>query len=739
MKKIFLLLMLIAALIGCSVGEAASDKEQQEAEQAEAEMVAAVTKQEILEADLGKMNHLQLLNGICYYTRYEKSADGENILLYLCRQDTDGQEEIVFTYRADAEEQFYMRNSCCDSNGSWYNLYSRDEQGKTIIYLEKLDSYGETVFSRQLEEYEDIILSENCLDAAVSSEGCFYLLTAMGTLLAWNQEGDETGCIKADAEESGAEWKTSGLVNGGETGVYLYHTALGKVSFNRIDLSSMTLEKSVEADISAAAGDRSNLSGTAAYETASVYGGYTGSCYLAGEESLFIYSFEKKEVQKLFNWEDSYVNIDRHQLKAIGNKDGRYIFLCYDPTLGTSNYLVVEEKKQEELSSKTLITLGCADWVADMIKELVKRYNSQSSQYQIELKGYDTGSGQTQLDELTIALLQGEGPDIINLNGMSMDYYASKGVMEDLVPYLEASGIKLVGQVENALCSKDGEIYAFSSGFTIQGYAVPFGYETDGGFSIRQCMDLQNDNPQSSMLKNNNRISMLYAMMIADMDTYIDFDAGTCSFTEEAFIRLLNWVNTWKEPQYDTSQYVTTLDELSEKQYLITPVTITSMADYLIYQDIFAGNYTVAGFPNYQGEPKYRLMFTNFYAINSASENKEGAWDFLLYLLSDYEQEKAGCFPVTQEAFEKAVQTGQDENYIRRDIYSGKTFGYLWPEQKDIDAIWEIMDHLYYIDESPQVILKIIIEESNEVFNGEKTAEQAAEIIQKRVSLFLQE
>lgn len=733
MKKVIIVLLLILCITGCS-NKAVRDSEEQSLQGTEeSQEIAAAVSRELLETDLGQMDHFLLADGICYYTRYEKSEKESGVLLYCCRMEIDGQEEIVYTYETDSDNGFYLMNTCCDREGNWYNLYRKTVQGKDVLFLEKLSLRGEVLFCRQLEAYEAVVVTEGCVDMSVDKKGQVCLLTRQGSLLVWDKFGEEAGKLTAQTVKEEANRDGLGLLDGGETGIYLYWTERDSIFVAHADLEALVLRKAEEVKLSDSSAGPDTASDFNAYETVTVYDGYGGFCYLADEDNLYRYSFADNEVQKLFAWSDSYVNIDRHQLKQIEQQEDGYLFFCYDTVSETSSCITVQLKNPEELSEKTIITLGCSSTIG--LEELVQRYNSQSEQYRLEIKTYQVNNGP--LDELVEALLLGNGPDIIDFMNISVDYYASKGILEDLAPYLEESGIELVKPVEDALRT-DGKLYALSEAFNICGYAVSLEYASGKGLSIRQCMDMARDYPDASLIQYYDRSNLLYAMMIADMDTYVDFESGTCSFTGDEFIRLLEEVSTWKElPAASGDSSV--LEGFIQKQYLMTPINIGSMSDYLAFKNAFQEYAYFTGYPNYQGETKYYLSLSHYYGINSASENKDGAWDFIKYLLSDYEQSRTGNFPITQEACEKELKKEPGESDFIINNYTGIRGKAYSPQQEDIDEIQAIMDNLYYFDQIPASILQIMIEEAKTVFEQGKTAGQAAEIIQNRVSLFLQE
>lgn len=136
------------------------------------------------------------------------------------------------------------------------------------------------------------------------------------------------------------------------------------------------------------------------------------------------------------------------------------------------------------------------------------------------------------------------------------------------------------------------------------------------------------------------------------------------------------------------------------------------------------------GYPNEDSVPYNELISLTPLGINHASENKEDAWAFLEFLLSKNYQDRKISFPVRQDSFEEYMS--------QTEMYNGTVQIDLSEEERE--EIRSIIENAYWISaEQSYTILPIIYEEAEAAFAGDKTPEEAAEIIQNRVQLYLQE
>lgn len=730
-KKILFFLCFMLIMSGCSLNQENSDTAAGVSEE-----VMSVSERNQVEIDFNQMDNLQLIDDICYFTRYEKLEEAELKRLECYRWKKDETEELLYAYEEKAGESFYLMCNYVDALENWYNLYELETQQEGIqFFLEKRNEEGNLIYQTRAEIFQETLSQEAVMGCGTDDQGIFCAVTYDGSVLFWNAQGEEDkkGSWKEENEDRTA---LRGIVTAGEAGTYRYLASSDSLILQRIDFEHAALEKETEIKLSDMLDDATIYS----VNVTGVYSGWEDGIYLVTEDGLWQYAPQKDELTRLFGWMDDHVGINYEQVRQIGKSSAGFTIPCYDKTLQSSNWLVIKKQTADKLTDKVVITLGCqdTDTFLDNIKSLVREYNAQSDRYQIEVVTYgqrsETGITTGAVDELTMALLQGDGPDLFDLSGISVKDYAAKGILEDLTPYLEKSGIELVETVEKAL-RIDEKLYALSDQFTFMCMLSPEGYSQDGGLSIQQCINLSEAYPDALLMSSSNKNILLDYMMNADMDAYVDFRSGTCSFDSEEFINLLKIVNNWKDGTLMPSG-LNTAEELYQHQYLIQPVTVLNMVSYLEIKEIFSDFAVVSGYPNWNGEELYPINFPSLYGINSASQNKEGAWDVIQYLLL---MQKEEYFSVTAKAFEEALYVGQNESSKLYSRYTGEELTGLVPDDGDREEIKQMLSHIYVFNSQQREIAFIISEEAKTVFNGSKTPEQAAQIIQSRVSIYLSE
>ena len=227
----------------------------------------------------------------------------------------------------------------------------------------------------------------------------------------------------------------------------------------------------------------------------------------------------------------------------------------------------------------------------------------------------------------------------------------------------------------------------------------------------------------------------------ADLGNYLNLAERECFFNDGRFAALLERIVQLGIPPLepiDVKEIMASGQSLSgvmkerffKREVLTYRTTVSSLDSY---QDAVAEMGETSewvGYPTGNGIPYNEMISNTPLGINHASEAKEGAWAFLEFLLSENYQGRKTGFPVRQDSFEKYLEQTQMFNGVVQ----------IELTEKDKEVLQSIIDHAYWMQaQAPYEVFHIIYEEAGAVFAGDKTSEEAAEIIQRRVQLYIQE
>ena len=130
--------------------------------------------------------------------------------------------------------------------------------------------------------------------------------------------------------------------------------------------------------------------------------------------------------------------------------------------------------------------------------------------------------------------------------------------------------------------------------------------------------------------------------------------------------------------------------------------------------------------------------------INTNSTNKEGAWEFITFLLSEEVQyrEEAHLPPVQKEAFDKWLEWElswlSEVRYENGKQLKPAYYGENTSEEKR-EAYKKAIEDARPLPIRTALILAIILDDAEDYFNGSKSAEEVSKVINNRVQLYLDE
>ena len=413
----------------------------------------------------------------------------------------------------------------------------------------------------------------------------------------------------------------------------------------------------------------------------------------------------------------------------------------------------------------TLGTFGEVTAVSSMYKA-VDAFNHAQEKYFVWIEIYYN------YDRFLLDIARKQGTDLYSLyQGVSADTLVKQGILEDLTPYFESSEVVSREDIVDAVWragSVDDKLYFLIPCFRSSGILVEKGYTKEGAWSGRDYIDLGMKYP-GHMLSDNiqDPIAQILSQLKEYMTAFIHWEDRTCSFDGDEFIALLEDLKALSAYSYEAVDEHATMAELVRgKTYLTKIVTVGMDYGMYGYRDIveaFGDNYEIAGYPTAEGGLKYAMgYYDQIYGMNVAAENKEGAWAFLEYLVSEEYQQPmppnyisgnatllGSCFPARKDALERGLQANIDyvadpnemQHYHRNEYTNENTAeGFEGFTEEDKQSILSMINMSYRSAfDNDHVLLNILTEETEAFFQGQKSAEDVAKVIQNRVSLYLAE
>lgn len=511
--------------------------------------------------------------------------------------------------------------------------------------------------------------------------------------------------------------------------------------------------------------------------------------YYTNGSNFYGLKLEEGSPEKLFNWINCDVNSNNLSQVSV-RSDGSIVGVITEwdrKTYKTSMDLVtVKQVPYESVPHKETITLGCL-YLDYNVQEQVVKFNRANDKYRIEVKDYSeynmvveaSTEGKTVdvnpgLTKLNTEIMAGNVPDIIDTSSLNYVQLASKGIIEDLYPYIDAdpelnrddffANVLGAMEVDGKLCTTVPGFYinAVMGASSVVGDTPGWTYEE---FDAALASMPEGCQPFDQYVT---RDSILQNCLALDMDEFVNWGTGECRFDSQQFIDLLNFAARFPESfdweNYDYSTEESTTSRIAQGKQMLVQTSVYQIEDlfYNQYIESFGGNVTFIGYPTASGTGNMLGIEGNGFAMSSKSQYKDVVWDFLrIFMTKDYQEQSVWSLASRKDIFdEKAqeamtIQYQMDEDgneildeegnkipiarYDRWNETTGESEEVYAIEPEQIDQLRELIASTEKRANYDSSIFDIVNEQAAAFFQGQKSAEEVAKLVQSKANIFVNE
>lgn len=665
-----------------------------------------------------------------------------NQYFYTCKADGSDLQEIQMDVAQD--ENNWLNYFAATDDGTLYMLYSGyDDKTEQSTYLIKvLDASGSQTGEINLSG----ILDENdyVQSLRLDKDANIYLLGDQSVYVL-DKDGNKIAQIKAD--NSGNSYLMS-MARTGDGQIIVAMNGQDGMQVQTVDLAKKAFGETYDVAISG-------------YGSNSLIDGADYSFYFSDGSSLYGYDTQTKQSKEILNWISSNINTsyvgDTRALKG-GQFITNYSDYSSDDSADSGLYIFTKVDPSEVADKVTITYAGT--YVDDSIKSQAVKFNKSQDKYQIMVKDYSSYDDPT--TQMNNDLLAGDIPDIIDLSSISAEKYISKGMLLDLYTMMDKDpDIKKDDFIDNVLkvMETDGKLYHITPTF---GVNVLIGKTSDIGgrdkFTVQDLIDLEQSkggDTKAFYMRSNS--SVLNMICTANYEDYIDWNTGKCSFNSDEFIKLLEYANTYPKDEdinWD-EDYESLPTQIRNGKVIFADIYSLGMEEIELYNEMFQDDISFIGYPSDKSTGASASMNMDL-GIYAKSKNVDGAWEFLkTFLTKDYTCNNNSIyysgFPLRKDALEyqikrySATEKYTDEYGNEIEPYQS-SWGYddldveIGPLSEDqVNKLREVIasvDHLYVYNDD---IMTIIADETGAYFSGQKSAKDVADIVQNRVSNYVNE
>ncbi len=479
--------------------------------------------------------------------------------------------------------------------------------------------------------------------------------------------------------------------------------------------------------------------------------------YLCDINGVWQFSVSEGTIEGLEEFQDYGI----HGLKEICalsfREDGTLFILA----LTEDGYSLIE-RSQRSVADKKRLELAVTTEADQYLKEAVVLFNNSNEEYEIELREMGDEYYEEYHMRIRTEISSGGGPDLIDAGIINLEECASRGFLLDLTDaFAEEREAMVVKAMECGMVK--GRQYAIPYLFQVSTLLAGeniVGDRTD--WTLKEAMELTRESDVDAMLLYTDSAALFRCLGFWNENNpqLIDWDTGESRLNGSDAMELLRFAEIYGEDRTFTEDDQAAVEEgnmffnsflrVVNGEVLATVHTIGDISELAYLENLFRihnNGLVFVGFPVEEGKSGYTISGRGI-AVNQACEYPEGAIAFLHFLQSEERQqtlvehksEIVPGFPVRQNGLEQIFERAKQGKYGSDKIWIGGEGVDAEPmSQEVIDRLWHMIEIAEPISERMDKVLIMMDEETVPYFKGDRTAQEALDILQNRVQLYMDE
>ena len=422
-------------------------------------------------------------------------------------------------------------------------------------------------------------------------------------------------------------------------------------------------------------------------------------------------------------------------------EDGNVLLLVYYD--GAYALLSLKETPEAALQKQELVLATIFE--TENLMKKIAAFNRSNNTYSIVLQCPETLDGTREfVDKMQLEISAGRGPDIISDEMIHAVEYANQGYIQSIDGLLEQKEELWQPVLE---CGKIGGSY-YGVPYQTSLLSVAYSKKLTGNrtsWTLDEMMEAVRASGIEILQPGMHGVAIVlyYGLYDNDNKAFIDWDGGKSYLTEEPFLKLLEFAKKYEDNgRFSNEELGEMLLEGKVAAELVsgTPFTVLEDLNQMSYvEECFQGQASYIGLPRMEGNGIYvtpRMLY-----LNSSSPNREGYQQFVNFLVSEEIQKKnTQRLPVRLKALDYIMEqhrTRKPSTMLRK-AYNGIEYPYDFGEKQEQDFRFLLENARpgnWYIAQ----IEDLVYDELQPFFDGERTAQEAARILDNRVQLYLDE
>lgn len=392
---------------------------------------------------------------------------------------------------------------------------------------------------------------------------------------------------------------------------------------------------------------------------------------------------------------------------------------------------------------------------ASKLLQWVNSYNENHPLVKIETVDYSARypDPSEALKQMKIEISAGKGPDMINFGSQYSPLDASSGMLADLYPFMQTDESfekqELYGNILEAFETGDS-LYVLVPNYRINSYTTVNSRLSDSGqMNMERLMDAYNSMDENSILFPGETKKSVFGMICyGNLENYVDWDAGICHFNSDSFKNILQFADQFPLNLDITNDY-SAKEFFAQGHALLYPVSIDNVYGTARVRALYGKTPSYVGYPFDSGNGNLAAIIDTAVGISAASENKEESWEFLSSLLSkEYQDSIERGLPLRIRSLEQKLKHAMNaefdsngEKTVKEQlIFEGEDPVNIFEISKeDAETLKAVIHKIEFSMTADPELYNIILEEADYLFHDGRDADDTADIIQNRASVYISE
>lgn len=494
--------------------------------------------------------------------------------------------------------------------------------------------------------------------------------------------------------------------------------------------------------------------------------------YLASEDGVYRHVLGGSMMEQVIDGALSTFGDASSKIYRIRVLENQEFLAVYNPSVGLVRYAFDETVPAMPEREIRIYSLEENISVRQAVTAFKRSHADIYVRYEVGMEGENGITAQDALKRLNTQVMAGEGPDVLLLDGLPLDTYIEKGMLQDIGPLMERLEEELFSNVMETFTDGNGAVYAMP--LCIRVPLLSGNKETvDGMKDLESIADqaetLRRLHPQGGIFGIYEAESMLRLFGMVSSPAWMKNESQMDQEAVEEFLRQVKriydaeqsgaiprQVERFREEAEEMASYGTDPMERQMEtcsnvlkisqgnalaaggyvegiQLCLDSVTSVLRTDDRLDYRVFCGQIQNAFFPS------------AMVGISSGTSHLQEAEDFVCMMFStDTQDHLYDGFPVNRTSYETHFDSLEENAYngsmmLLMDDGTEQELNLYWPDQAEQEKFTGYVEMLQTPVITDEQLCGLVYETGKKVLEGELSAEEGAAEIIKKASIYLAE